>query len=215
MVNQVAKPAPTRWVTWQLVAPPLILAALSWLAWASRSGLAGWEISLFNWINHWPAWLVGLMALITMLGTWQFAVLAVVGCLVAGRKALAWRIGLAALLAGLLSVSLKIAVNRPRPLGLLPDTITRWPDLLQDQGFPSGHSATAAAVAVAILLCLPAARRRTWFWLLAMLPLAVGLSRIYLGVHLPLDVLGGWAVGWLAAGIAQLAFGCQSKRFWL
>ena len=77
--------------------------------------------------------------------------------------------------------------------------------------FPSGHSANSAAVylTLALVLVQIVQRRRERAYLLtvaALLVLAVGCSRIYLGVHWPSDVLAGWAfgslwaIGWWAIG---------------
>lgn len=77
--------------------------------------------------------------------------------------------------------------------------------------FPSGHSANSAAVylTLALVLAQIVRRRRERAYLLAaaaVLVLLVGLSRVYLGVHWPSDVLSGWAfgslwaIGWWAIG---------------
>lgn len=60
-------------------------------------------------------------------------------------------------------------------------------------GFPSNHAQTGAVI---IWGYLAAKVRRTWFSILAILIIfLIGLSRIYLGIHFPQDVLGGWILG--------------------
>lgn len=87
---------------------------------------------------------------------------------------------------------LKLAVGRARPS--FPYTYA----VLPSHAFPSGHSANAVAVwgllAVVAARRSPAARRAAPAAALA-LALLAGLSRIYLGVHWPSDVVGGWALG--------------------
>ena len=59
-------------------------------------------------------------------------------------------------------------------------------------GLPSGHSQSA----VVVWGLIAAEFRKTWLWIVAVaLMVLIGFSRIYLGVHFPTDVLGGWAVG--------------------
>ncbi len=63
--------------------------------------------------------------------------------------------------------------------------------------FPSGHSANATIVFLCLALLVPRTPRARGFavWAAVWLALAVGLSRVLLGVHWPSDVIGGWAFG--------------------
>ncbi|WP_051450105.1 phosphatase PAP2 family protein [Actinospica robiniae] len=88
---------------------------------------------------------------------------------------------------------LKVAVDRARPVFVQPVASAPGPS------FPSGHAFTATLGAgVFLLVLLPLLPRRTRLaaWLpAALIPLAVGYSRIALGVHWTSDVLGGWLLG--------------------
>lgn len=70
-------------------------------------------------------------------------------------------------------------------------------------GFVSGHSAVAAALATAAAPYLSRRLRRV-AWALA---LTVGLARVYVGAHLPLDVVGGLLVGWVTGSLVHHALG--------
>ena len=98
--------------------------------------------------------------------------------------------------ADLLAALLKRIVDRDRPYVVLPEAepLLRWD---ASASFPSGHAATSAAGAV-ILAYLIGSRA----WAVAVLAAAVAFSRVYIGVHYPLDVLVGAALGAAVALVA-------------
>lgn len=85
---------------------------------------------------------------------------------------------------------IKVAIASPRPFAVLPHTVL----LIPDQGgfsFPSMHTALTVAVAVSVFV-----HHRRLGTLLLVFALLVGISRIYVGVHYPVDVLVGGLIGW-------------------
>lgn len=101
-----------------------------------------------------------------------------------------WFWGLSIAGAGLLNMVVKLFFRRERP--------ALWASISpeHDYSFPSGHSMLSASVALAILLLLWPTKWRVPALLFAMAwPISVGLSRLYIGVHFPSDVLAGWCAG--------------------
>ena len=106
---------------------------------------------------------------------------------------------IAAALAGsaLLNEGLKNLFSRPRP------TVVERVYEPYGLSFPSGHSQASMAFActVALVAWRLKVERRKWILGVFALPLIVGWTRTYLGVHYPTDVIGGWALGalWVIA----------------
>ncbi|WP_447941119.1 phosphatase PAP2 family protein [Pseudoxanthomonas mexicana] len=90
----------------------------------------------------------------------------------------------------LLNMAIKQFFQRDRP--------ALWESIAPEHtfSFPSGHAMGSATLAmVVVLLCWHTRFRWPVVVLAALFALAVGVSRIYLGVHYPSDILGGWAAG--------------------
>jgi undecaprenyl-diphosphatase len=160
-----------------------------------------------------PAWLPEAMADITALGgttVITLMTLAVIGFLLMRRIYHAmWLVVVASVGAGILTTVMKYFVARERP----PEALRL--DVVTSASFPSGHSLTSAVfyLTLAALLTRLVDRTRLKAYILTTAILAVGLiglSRMYLGVHYPTDVLGGWTLGlawallcWLVARFLQ------------
>ena len=103
---------------------------------------------------------------------------------------------------GIISGSVKHLYGRARPPGALLLNMRTY-------SFPSGHALTSAAVAVT--LCYVMAREKIISWRVAILigalvPLLVGLTRLYLDVHWTTDVVGGWTAGLFVAAISAAMY---------
>lgn len=75
-----------------------------------------------------------------------------------------------------------------------------------DYGFPSGHAMSSMTLVVALVVLTWGSRKRWLVWILGSLfVLAIGWTRLYLGVHYPSDILAGWtaSVAW-ATGVSLL-----------
>ncbi|HZJ54256.1 MAG TPA: phosphatase PAP2 family protein [Myxococcaceae bacterium] len=165
-----------------------------------------------------PPWLPPAMRNLTALGSVPVLLLVVLG--VAGFLALGklWRhlaLVLGASAGGLLLMMvLKRGFDRPRP--------TVVPPLMLETtaSFPSGHAMMSAVVYLTLgtlvaQLC-PRWRERVYVITVAgVLTAVIGLTRLFLGVHYPSDVLGGWSVGlaWaLASGLAARGLRIRSRE---
>ena len=156
-----------------------------------------------------PRWVEEIGRDLTALGgvaLLTFLTLAAAGYLLLERKRHAAVFLLVAVTGGvLLSLALKGSFARPRP-DLVPHG-----SYVFTTSFPSGHSMMSAITYLTLGALLarthPHPRIRAYVLMLAVLmTFAVGVSRVYLGVHWPTDVLAGWAAGatwallcWLAA----------------
>lgn len=161
-----------------------------------------WLMSLFTVAGNpadriGPDWFEEMVRDVTALGSYAFIILTVV--IVAGYLLLARKADLAAFMvvavAGGMVIShlLKEVFDRPRPD--IDHAV-----LVFTASFPSGHATLSAVtfLTLAALLTRIRARRavKLYFVSLAVaLTVLTGLSRIYLGVHYPSDVLAGWCVG--------------------
>ena len=159
-----------------------------------------------------PPWLQEAARDVTSLGS--IIVLLIITFAVAGFLLLTRKPGVAclmliAVLGGLtLNNLLKFVFARPRP-----DVVSHAPRVFTTS-FPSGHATLSAitylTIAALLARAYPSPILDLYFMILAaLLTVLIGLSRIYLGVHFPTDILGGWCIG------TAWAIGCWALMAWL
>jgi undecaprenyl-diphosphatase len=155
-----------------------------------------------------PRWLEEMMRDFTALGSTgvlTVMVFAIAGFLAMTRKGHAALFVLASVAGGvLIGQTMKWAYARPRP-----DLVPHGAEVFT-ASFPSGHSMMSAVVYLTLgaLLARTQAYRTVKIYILAvavLLTVLIGVSRVYLGVHWPTDVLAGWALGGVWALICLLA----------
>ncbi|MFI9332486.1 phosphatase PAP2 family protein [Kitasatospora sp. NPDC052868] len=192
-----------------------LLAVHGWGPYPVESALHSWAVA------HRPAWAVHIADAVTDLGTGLPPYLAAVaaGVLLARRAArpegrAAWVAWIARALAPLAVLALgqlvrhglMSAFGRPRPP--MADWVAASPS---GYAYPSGHSFTAAVAAGVLAWAILRGARRPWTvpvaGVLGLAAVAVGLTRVYLGVHWPFDVVGGWllAAFWLGLTLPMAA----------
>ncbi|TWF54872.1 phosphatase PAP2 family protein [Neorhizobium alkalisoli] len=159
-----------------------------------------------------PGWLTHAMDDITSIGgitvLGLMTVLVTLYLLLARRRIAALTVLFSVASGWLLSNILKIGIARPRP-DIVPHLIE-----VHDLSFPSGYAMVSAVTYLTLGLLLSEVQktRALKIYVLAvatLLTIMIGFSRIYLGVHYPSDVLGGWCAGAVWAAMCWLV----SRRF--
>lgn len=157
-----------------------------------------WDINLLKSVNNQYTESVGKPMIVVTESITPVSLAAPVGIFIAGTikkndklKYDAISIGVSQLFSSILTVGLKLGINRPRPSVTYPNDITKYSSA-GSPSFPSGHTSMAFNVATAVTLCYP-----KWYVYIPAYLWAgsVGYSRMYLGVHYPSDVLVGAVIG--------------------
>jgi membrane-associated phospholipid phosphatase len=176
-----------------------VAALLATASAARRYRVGPWEAGAFRAVNglpdswHLPAWVI------MQLGTFGAVPTAATAAWLAGDSELAGRLLASGTSAWGLAKLVKQVVRRPRPVALLPGTRRRGREAA-GLGYLSGHAAVSVALGAGAVPRLgPVGRALA----LSAVPL-VGLTRIYVGAHLPLDVAGGAALGLAVGATVQL-----------
>jgi len=162
-----------------------------------------------------PPWLREMMRDVTALGSFAglgtMTVVAALTLRLCGQRRLAAGLVVSVLAATLTSTLLKIAIGRERP------DIVEHAALTFTASFPSGHAFLSAVVLLGIAGFVGIASRRAdiarfSLWTAWLLMAVIGVSRIYLGVHWPSDVLGGWCLGVAWSGVAVAWLGRSAAK---
>ena len=176
-----------------VVLPLILLVELAEDVWR-REGFAGdLEVLSFMRDRRSPALDVPMLALSVVGGGAGLAVVVatvVFALLRRGRRAEAVFVAVAVCGAAAIELVAKLTFVRPRP----DQWDHAWPAV--GYSFPSGHAMSSTALAVALALLARGTRWRGWTVAGgALFALGVGVSRVYLGVHYPSDVVAGWCAG--------------------
>ncbi len=162
-----------------------------------------------------PPWVEEVLRDLTAIGgvaVLTLTTVAVVGFFLLQRKFASTLYLLSSVAGGLLiSSGAKGYFDRPRP-DLVP-----YDAFVHTASFPSGHSMMAAVayltLGVLVARTLPQARLKVYVLTLAVIAtLLVGISRVYLGVHWPTDVLAGWLAGVVWASVCMLGARYLARR---
>jgi len=148
------------------------------------------ERAVFEAVNGLPDALYAPAWAVMQLGTVGAAPAAAGVALLAGERRLAVRLLVGGVGAWAGSKVLKRMAQRPRPIQLLPETHIRGQEA-SGLGYPSGHAGVATALGVA---AFPYLGRRARLAVALAIP-TVGCTRMYVGAHLPLDIVSGAALG--------------------
>lgn len=180
------------------LAAALLLIALCGLVALHHGRPLGIDRFLHDWSRaHRTGDVTTAARLLTRTGTGVPAYLlaALAGLIGGGRRAWWQGIGLAWLALGVVQVirlALMKIMERPRP------PVADWATTASGMAFPSGHATTSAMVAALFLVALGRRLSRAWFAAGAaaavLWAIGVGVTRVYLGVHWPTDVVAGWVL---------------------
>lgn len=164
-------------------------------------GFPGVDVAVVDRVTaHRPVAVSSALRVITDAGApgsmTALAIALVVGLLVGRRWTRAASTAAVASIGGSLSPILKVALHRPRPTGHRLTSAAGW-------SFPSGHTlGTTVVVGLVVLVVVPELRARSQRLAAglvvvagAAIIVAVGVSRVWLGVHWPTDVIASWVIG--------------------
>jgi undecaprenyl-diphosphatase len=183
----------------------LVIAATGSLA---RDGLAAGERAVFEFINSWPDFLYVVIWPFMQYGVFVTIPVLVVVALIIRRYRLAVAMAFAGFGVYFIAKWAKHEVERGRPDALLDAVQERESFATGSIGYPSGHIAVAAALTMVVTPYL----RGRWKLLPAALIVVVAIGRTYVGAHLPLDLVGGAALGASAGAFANLIVGTPERR---
>src|SRR5215472_16534174 len=177
-----------------------------------KTGATGWDLSLFRVLNEVPPAVASVLTPLVHLFLPVGIVIVVV--LIAGFV-VAWNRSVLPVAAGAVAAGAawalanvaKVIANRPRPYQVVADAVLRQAPA-HGTSFPSSHTAVTVAVVIALVPFLP----RALAWVAIAYAVLVGWSRVYLGVHFPLDVLAGAGIGIAVGGLVLLAVGVMLHR---
>ncbi len=152
------------------------------------------EEAIFSFFYIETGFLIPIFFVLTQLGSVYFFATLSLLYLFLRNYIIVLRLLMAGALAYLLSGVGKDLFGRGRPDELF-DNIVFHDVMVRGPGFPSGHTAMAVAIGIVLYNHTP----KKWHIPIIIMTILAGISRMVLGVHTPLDIVGGAAIGWMSA----------------
>jgi membrane-associated phospholipid phosphatase len=156
------------------------------------------EKRFFHWANDAPDELRAPVRAIMQAGTFGTVPVVAALALLAGRRRLAAEVAIGGTAAWLLAKQAKPLGGRPRPSGVLRRVRTRE-SIAGDLGWVSGHAAVSTTLALTLSRAVPDWARPALGGVVAV----TGFGRMYVGAHLPLDLVGGAGLGMMIAAAVR------------
>jgi membrane-associated phospholipid phosphatase len=163
----------------------------------------GWEVAVFQAINGLPDSIRPYLWVLNQYGTVVTVPVATAVALLFRKWLLALSLAISGIGVYVLAIVIKGFVDRGRPSAIVEGVVERETFSPDSLGYPSGH----AAVAWAITIIAVAYLGRPWQILAIVLAIVVPFVRMYVGAHLPLDLIGGAALGVTVASAVNLLIG--------
>ena len=166
----------------------------------AERGVYGWEVAIFQAVNGLPGSLRPLLWVLNQYGTAVTIPVATVVALAFRRWVLAAALAMSGVTVYLLAKVIKGYVGRGRPSALVESVVEREPFSPESLGYPSGNAAVAWAITIIVLAFMG----RPWRRVAIVLAIVVPVVRMYVAAHLPLDLIGGAALGAFVASAVSL-----------
>jgi undecaprenyl-diphosphatase len=180
-----------------MVVATTVLVASALLA---ERGVYGWEVAIFQAVNGLPVSLRPFLWVLNQYGTAITIPVATVIALAFRRWVLAAALAMSGVTVYVLAKVIKGYVGRGRPSALVESVVEREPFSAESLGYPSGHAAVAWAITIIVLAFMG----RPWRRIAIVLAIVVPVVRMYVAAHLPLDLIGGAALGVFVASAVSL-----------
>lgn len=157
------------------------------------------DANFIKYVYNWPISLRTFFYLVTQLVSVYVIAGGVILLWMRRHRVLAYTVASTSIFTFAFTEIVKILVRQPRPSQVLPNIVSR-DSMAIGFGFPSGHAALSTLICVLLWSVVP----KMYRWLLVVTVSLVCLSRIYLGVHSLLDIIGGICIGLIIGLVVKL-----------
>jgi membrane-associated phospholipid phosphatase len=167
----------------------------------------GWEVAVFQAINGLPGSIRPYLWVLNQYGTAVTIPVATVVALLFRKWVLALSLAISGVAVYVLARVIKEYVARGRPSAFVEGVVERETFSPDSLGYPSGHAAVACAITIIVLAYVG----RPWQIAAIVLAIVVPIVRMYVAGHLPLDLIGGAALGIIVASAVNLLIGVPAR----